>query len=137
MLTYPGGITLEQALAILLAGVADAAKPSDIPRKDQHVVRVQSQGAGVEESESVVRNRPVMESEALAALVVVMNKTPRAAMTNERRDLFARAAAWIKSVAAAGGTDSPGRAFGKGNVHVDVENLRGFNLVPDDENLIA
>jgi hypothetical protein len=109
----------------------DVAVPRE-REKEQFVVRLQAQGGGLEESVTFNQGMPVTADQALLGLEGLRGKLSRGDLRT-RDQAFERAAAFIGSVAAAGGTGPTSRSFTNRGVRgkdarVDVEVLRGVNL---------
>jgi hypothetical protein len=106
-------------------------KPGDDPKADPNgfVVRLQAQGAGLEESVVLAGPVPVTVAEGLAGLDALGGKLSRRDLA-VRADPFRRAERFIRSAPAGGGVAPPGQSFALRNsdIRVDVEILRGINF---------
>jgi RHS repeat-associated protein len=134
-----GSIPVAVASAAVSSKSASRVEPRAIDKaipqeqdKEQFVVRLQAQGGGLEKSVPFNQPFPVTADQALAGLDDLATQlTPR--QMSQRDQAFSKAAAFIRSAAAAGGVGPMARSFtnrgvrGK-NARVDVEVLRGINL---------
>jgi hypothetical protein len=151
LLLYSGGIdanedaemdaniALQQRAVAAQQGANSKAGEQDqaIDRQDAYVVRVQAQGTSLKSETSVpiVGRSPIQVDQVQAALAATAGAlTPR----EQRRmaSAFADASAWAGRVAAGGGigpigsTTFPVPGYKGSQARVDIEILKGHNIVP-------
>ncbi len=112
-----------------------AASRSDPECAEEFVVRLQAQGSGLQKSVTIRQKTPVTATQAIQGLAELKESLTRAELAL-RDEALRKAEAWIRAAALAGGVGPPGKSGFtnrgvRGSVaRIDVEVLRGTNLVP-------
>lgn len=111
-------------------GFETQTKKNKDSSQPQFVVRLQAQGAGVEQSVVFSQNTPVTVAQGLAGLEALKEKLAQKELEARARS-FERAARFITNAGAGGGAGPSGKSFPvhpRNPVRVDVEILRGVNF---------